>query len=87
MDKHIYTSLADRQRDKWRQCEDHPLTQKYIPNQTPIENFYRLIYKKIPNYVIALLKLLLSAAPTSNRGELLQDDQSQQNVQISEDPK
>jgi len=88
MDKHIYVSLAERQRDQWRKSRDHPLTQVYQPEPTPIEQFYRIIHKKISVYVVALLKLLLSAAPTSNKGEILQHDQSQQNCQVGvQDPK
>ena len=33
-----------------------------------------------------MLKLLLSAAPTSNKGEILQHDQAQQNLQIEPMP-
>ena len=87
MDKHIYISLAERQRNQWRKTKNHPFTQAYKPKQTPIEAFYKIIHKKISVYVVALLKLLLSAAPTSNKGEILQHDQSQQNVQVVQDPK
>ena len=65
---------------------DHPLTKQFNPDQTPVEQFYKTIYKKIPVYVISMLKLLLSAAPTSNKGEILQHDQAQQNLQIEPMP-
>lgn len=86
MDKYIYISLADRERNKWQEHEDHPLTKQFNPDQTPVEQFYKIIYKKIPVYVISMLKLLLSAAPTSNKGEILQHDQAQQNLQIEPMP-
>ena len=85
MDKHIYTSLADRQRDKWKMTEEHPLTKSHMSENTPIELFYKTIYRKLPIYVVSLLKLLLSAAPTSNKGEILQHDQAQQNLQVTSD--
>jgi hypothetical protein len=87
MDKYIYISLAERQRNKWREAEDHPLTKPYVPEQTPIENLYRLMWNKVPVYMISLLKLLLAAAPTANKGEILQYDQQQQSLQIEHDPK
>ena len=46
MDKYIYVSLAERQRDKWKQAEEHPLTKAYVPENTPIEQFYKIIYRK-----------------------------------------
>jgi len=87
MDKYIYVPLSDRQRNKWRETEDHPLTKSYVPEQCPIEILYRLMWNKVPVYMISLLKLLLAAAPTANKGEILQHDQAQQSLQIENDPK
>ena len=87
MDKYMYVSLAERQRNKWRETEEHPLTKPYQPNQTPIEALYKSIWTKVPAYMISLLKLLLAAAPTANKGEILQHDQAQQSLQIENDPK
>ena len=80
-------SLADRQRAKWRETEEHPLTKKFVPDPCPIETLYRLFWHKVPVYMISLLKLLLAAAPTANKGEILQHDQAQQSLQIDPDPK
>ena len=87
MDKYIYVSLSERQRNKWRETEDHPLTKPHIPNKTPIEALYKAFWTKVPTYMISLLKLLLAAAPTANKGEILQHDQAQQSLQIENEPK
>ncbi|EEC07125.1 conserved hypothetical protein [Ixodes scapularis] len=63
---HMYTSLAEVQMKKEEDMAKHPLSMKEteIP-ATPAEVLYQTMLPSMPQYMIALLKILLAAAPTS----------------------
>ena len=63
MDKYIYKSLADVEREKWAETEKHQLTKPYKNETSSIEKLYERIWQNLSMYVISLLKLLLAAAP------------------------
>ncbi|GBM17905.1 Striatin-interacting protein 1 [Araneus ventricosus] len=64
--QHMYVSLAEVQIKKEEEIAKLPLSKKEtsIP-QTPVEILYQAILPSLPQYMIALLKILLAAAPTS----------------------
>ncbi|CAN8025131.1 unnamed protein product, partial [Ixodes persulcatus] len=64
--QHMYTSLAEVQMKKEEDMAKHPLSMKEteIP-ATPAEVLYQAMLPSMPQYMIALLKILLAAAPTS----------------------
>lgn len=64
--QHMYVSLAEVQIKKEEEISKLPLSKKEtsIP-QTPVEILYHAILPSLPQYMIALLKILLAAAPTS----------------------
>ncbi|XP_075524935.1 striatin interacting protein isoform X2 [Dermacentor variabilis] len=64
--QHMYTSLAEVQMKKEEDIAKHPLSMKEqeIP-ATPTEILYQAMLPSMPQYMIALLKILLAAAPTS----------------------
>lgn len=64
--QHMYVSLSEIQIKKEEEIFKHPLSKKEqnIP-QTPVEILYQAILPSLPQYMIALLKILLAAAPTS----------------------
>lgn len=64
--QHMYTSLAEVQMKKEEAIAKHPLSMKEheIP-LTPTEILYQAMLPSMPQYMIALLKILLAAAPTS----------------------
>lgn len=64
--QHMYTSLAEVQMKKEEDIAKHPLSMKEheIP-LTPTEILYQAMLPSMPQYMIALLKILLAAAPTS----------------------
>lgn len=64
--QHMYTSLAEVQMKKEEDMAKHPLSMKEteIP-ATPTEVLYQAMLPSMPQYMIALLKILLAAAPTS----------------------
>ncbi|XP_037582180.1 striatin-interacting protein 1 homolog isoform X2 [Dermacentor silvarum] len=64
--QHMYTSLAEVQMKKEEDITKHPLSMKEheIP-ATPTEVLYQAMLPSMPQYMIALLKILLAAAPTS----------------------
>ncbi|XP_003706763.1 striatin interacting protein isoform X3 [Megachile rotundata] len=64
--KHMYTSLAEVQIQKEDQMLRNPVTTPRFPiRQTPTEIVYHAILPFVPQYMIALLKILLATAPTS----------------------
>ncbi|CAD6201278.1 GSCOCG00000080001-RA-CDS [Cotesia congregata] len=64
--RHMYTSLAEVQITKEEEIARNPLTTPEPPlRQTPTEILYQAILSNLPQYMIALLKILLAAAPTS----------------------
>ncbi|KAK0168425.1 hypothetical protein PV327_002227 [Microctonus hyperodae] len=64
--RHMYTSLADVQIQKEEEIARNPMTTNEPPlRQTPTEILYQAILPNLPQYMIALLKVLLAAAPTS----------------------
>lgn len=64
--KHMYTSLSDLQVDREFEIARSPLT-KGEPEveETEAEILYKAMLPNLPQYMIALLKILLAAAPTS----------------------
>uniref|UniRef100_A0A1I8IJR0 Striatin interacting protein 2 n=1 Tax=Macrostomum lignano TaxID=282301 RepID=A0A1I8IJR0_9PLAT len=65
--QNLYVSLAEMQMRQERDIVSYPLTKgraEVIPD-TPAEHLYRQMMPHIPQYMIALLKVLLAAAPTS----------------------
>ena len=76
MDKYIYKSLADVQRESWAETEKHQLTKPFKRENTSIEILYEKIWQNLSMYIISLLKLLLAAAPTANKSDIFMQDQS-----------
>ncbi|KAK2147060.1 hypothetical protein LSH36_572g01086 [Paralvinella palmiformis] len=64
--QHLYISLAEVQVEKEEEIARHPLSKSEgeVPD-TPAELLYRSLLPNLPQYMIALLKILLAAAPTS----------------------
>lgn len=64
--KHMYTSLSELQVERELEIARSPLT-KGEPEveETETEILYRAMVPNLPQYMIALLKILLAAAPTS----------------------
>ncbi|XP_064486606.1 striatin-interacting protein 1 homolog [Ornithodoros turicata] len=64
--QHMYISLAEIQMKEDEDIAKHPLSmrEKEIP-LTPTEILYQAMLPSLPQYMIALLKILLAAAPTS----------------------
>ncbi|XP_015429050.1 PREDICTED: striatin-interacting protein 1 [Dufourea novaeangliae] len=64
--RHMYTSLAEVQIQKEEEIARNPMSTPEPPiRQTPTEILYQAILPNLPQYMIALLKILLAAAPTS----------------------
>ncbi|XP_076641137.1 striatin interacting protein [Halictus rubicundus] len=64
--RHMYTSLAEVQIKKEEEIARNPMSTPEPPiRQTPAEMLYQAILPNLPQYMIALLKILLAAAPTS----------------------
>ncbi|XP_063995251.1 striatin-interacting protein 1 homolog [Diachasmimorpha longicaudata] len=64
--RHMYTSLAEVQIQKEEEISRNPMSTPEPPlSQTPTEILYQAILPNLPQYMIALLKILLAAAPTS----------------------
>lgn len=64
--QHMYTSLAEIQIRKEEEIARNPMSTSEPPlRQTPTEILYQAILPNLPQYMIALLKILLAAAPTS----------------------
>lgn len=66
LQQHMYVSLSEVQIKREEEMAKHPLSQKEsnIPS-TPVEVLYQAMLSSLPQYMIALLKILLAAAPTS----------------------
>ncbi|XP_018578924.1 striatin-interacting protein 1 isoform X2 [Anoplophora glabripennis] len=64
--EHIYTSLAELQIQKEEEIARNPIsTSEGEIEMTPTEILYQAMLPNLPQYMIALLKILLAAAPTS----------------------
>ncbi|XP_059489692.1 striatin-interacting protein 1 [Neocloeon triangulifer] len=64
--QHMYKSLAELQIQQEEDIARNPVTQKELDvPQTPTEILYQAMLPSLPQYMIALLKILLAAAPTS----------------------
>lgn len=64
--RHMYVSLADIQIRKEEEIARNPIsTQEDEITMTPAEVLYQGILPNLPQYMIALLKVLLAASPTS----------------------
>ncbi|CAH8570944.1 Striatin-interacting protein 2 [Schistosoma haematobium] len=66
MCEHLYISLGEMQIERENEIAQNPLSMvgESIPD-TPVERLYRSMYPLLPQYMIALLKVLLAASPTS----------------------
>lgn len=66
LEKHLYTSLSELQMKREEDISRHPLSRPEgdVP-QTPAEVLYQSLLPTLPQCMIALLKVLLAAAPTS----------------------
>ena len=67
--KHLYVSLSELQIKREEELEKYPLTFKEIDTQSlssPAERLYEAMLPILPQYMIALLKILLTASPNSN---------------------
>ncbi|XP_041970638.1 striatin-interacting protein 1 [Aricia agestis] len=64
--KHMYTSLSEIQVEREIEIARSPLTkgEKEV-EETEVEILYKAMIPNLPQYMIALLKILLAAAPTS----------------------
>ncbi|CAH1103120.1 unnamed protein product [Psylliodes chrysocephalus] len=66
LNEHIYTSLAELQIQKEEEIARNPIsTSEDEIEMTPTEILYQAMLPNLPQYMIALLKILLAAAPTS----------------------
>ncbi|XP_030385935.1 striatin-interacting protein 1 homolog isoform X2 [Scaptodrosophila lebanonensis] len=66
LQRHMYTSLADMQIKKEEDIARNPIsTHEDEIKLTPAEVLYQAILPNLPQYMIALLKVLLAASPTS----------------------
>lgn len=64
--QHMYTSLAEIQIQKEEEIARNPLSYRDEDYPlTPTEILYQAMLPNLPQYMIALLKILLAAAPTS----------------------
>ncbi|KAF6204102.1 hypothetical protein GE061_002442 [Apolygus lucorum] len=64
--QHMYKSLAEVQIEMEEELAKSPISKKEPAiNQTPAEVLYQAMFPNLPQYMIALLKILLAAAPTS----------------------
>ena len=66
--EHVYISLSEVQIDKEEEIEKKRAigTKVFLPERdTPVEFLYKSLLPNLPQYMIAILKVLLAAAPTS----------------------
>lgn len=62
----MYTSLAELQIKKEEEIARNPISTKEPEvDDNPTEILYQAMLPNLPQYMIALLKILLAAAPTS----------------------
>ncbi|CAJ0568401.1 unnamed protein product, partial [Mesorhabditis spiculigera] len=62
---HLYTSISDIQLEREDVYHRYKLTVKEEVELSKVEMFYRALLPNMVNYVVALLKVLLAAAPNS----------------------
>ncbi|RWS07594.1 hypothetical protein B4U79_06421 [Dinothrombium tinctorium] len=68
LQQHLYISLSELQMKREEEISKYPLTTKELdetPLSSPAETLYQAMLQSLPQYMIALLKILLAAAPTS----------------------
>ena len=68
LERHVYISLSEVQMKREEELTKYPLTFKELDDQplsSPAEMLYQAMLPSLPQYMIALLKILLAAAPTS----------------------
>jgi len=66
LSQHVYKSLAETQIKREEEIANNPLSRPEVEvEQTPAEILYQAMLPSLPQYMIALLKILLAAAPTS----------------------
>ncbi|KAK8395960.1 hypothetical protein O3P69_005210 [Scylla paramamosain] len=66
LSKHVYVSLSEKQIRQEEEMTKNPLSHPEIEvPQTPAEILYQAMLPTLPQCMIALLKILLAAAPTS----------------------
>jgi len=66
LNKHVYQSLAEVQIKREEEIAANPISRPETDvEQTPAEILYQAMLPSLPQYMIALLKILLAAAPTS----------------------
>ncbi|CAG2168599.1 unnamed protein product, partial [Oppiella nova] len=68
LERHIYVSLSEAQMKREEELNKYPLTVKELdelPLSSSTETLYQAMLPSLPQYMIALLKILLAAAPTS----------------------
>eukprot|EP00090_Calanus_glacialis_P031165 TRINITY_DN5114_c0_g1_i1.p1 TRINITY_DN5114_c0_g1~~TRINITY_DN5114_c0_g1_i1.p1 ORF type:complete len:798 (-),score=302.22 TRINITY_DN5114_c0_g1_i1:161-2554(-) len=66
LSQHVYQSLAETQIKREEEIASNPLSRPEVEvEQTPAEILYQAMLPSLPQYMIALLKILLAAAPTS----------------------
>ena len=68
LQKHLYISLSELQIQREEEIAKYPLTLEELdikPLSSPAESLYENMLPSLPQYMIALLKILLAAAPTS----------------------
>ncbi|XP_074644294.1 striatin-interacting protein 1 homolog isoform X2 [Tubulanus polymorphus] len=64
--QHLYVSLTEIQIKREEDIAKNPLSQPEVDiAETPTEVLYKAMLPNLPQYMIALLKILLAAAPTS----------------------
>lgn len=62
----MYTSLSEIQIQKEEEIAKNPISTQEPPiRQTAMETLYQAMLPNLPQHMIALLKILLAAAPTS----------------------
>jgi len=65
---HLYISLSEVQLEREEMIEKYPLTHKELNENyaaAPTEKLYRALLPRLPQYMIALLKILLAASTNS----------------------
>ncbi|XP_066158816.1 striatin-interacting protein 1 homolog isoform X1 [Euwallacea fornicatus] len=66
LNEHVYTSIAELQVKKEEEIARNPVsTEEPEIDYNPTEILYQAMLPNLPQYMIALLKILLAAAPTS----------------------
>jgi len=68
LQQHVYVSLSEIQMKREEEMAKYPLTVKELddlPLSSSSETLYQAMLPSLPQYMIALLKILLAAAPTS----------------------